>query len=84
MIELLTLGKRHGWERLKQAIEEALAFGSSDAAAVRHLLTAPDLSRPRPEPFEWRDLQQYKRPLPQIADYDSLLNVSVAAAEVAG
>ena len=40
MIELLALGKRHGWDRLKQAVEEALALGCTDAAAVRHLLTA--------------------------------------------
>ena len=37
MIELLTLGKRHGWERLQQAVEKALALGCTDAAAVRHL-----------------------------------------------
>ncbi|MBI4480379.1 MAG: IS21 family transposase [Acidobacteria bacterium] len=84
MIELLALGKRHGWERLKQATAEALAFGSSDAAAVRHLLTASDLSRSRPEAFELSGLERYERPLPQMHEYDRLLNATVAAAEVAG
>lgn len=49
MIELLTLGKRYGWERLRQAIEESLALGCTDAAAVRHLVTAGELVRPRNE-----------------------------------
>jgi transposase len=83
MIELLALGKRHGWERLKQAVEQALAFGSSDAAAVRHLLTASSLARSRPERFEYGGLEGYERPLPPIADYDSLLSAAPAATEVA-
>src|SRR3989442_1328513 len=49
MIDLLTLGKRYGWERLQQAVEKALALGCTDAAAVRHLLTATELGRPRTE-----------------------------------
>jgi hypothetical protein len=83
MIELLALGKRHGWERLRQAVDEALAFGSSDAAAVRHLLTASSLARSRPEPFQLGGLERYERPLPPIQDYDQLLHGAVAAAEVA-
>jgi hypothetical protein len=38
MIELLILGKRHGWEQLRQAVEKALALGPTDAAAMRHLI----------------------------------------------
>jgi hypothetical protein len=83
MIELLGLGKKHGWERLRQAVEEALAFGSSDAAAVRHLLAATELARSRPEPFPLGGLEQYERPLPPIQEYDRLLHGAVAAAEVA-
>jgi hypothetical protein len=32
MIELLTLGKRYGWDRLQQVIEQSLALGCTDAA----------------------------------------------------
>src|SRR6266852_5740300 len=35
MIELLGLGKRYGWDRLREAIKESLALGCTDAAAVR-------------------------------------------------
>ena len=46
MIELLSWGKQQGWDRLKNAIEEALALGCTDAAAVRHLLNFGELARP--------------------------------------
>jgi hypothetical protein len=83
MIELLTLGKRHGWDRLKQAVEESLALGCTDAAAVRHLVTANELVRSRPEPFKVSGLEGYDRPLPEIHEYDLLLNSgAVAGAEV--
>ena len=45
MIELLGPGKRHGWDQLRRAIETALALGCTDAAAVRHLITANELVR---------------------------------------
>jgi len=82
MIELLTLGKRHGWDRLQQVVEQSLALGCTDAAAVRHLLTATELSRPRIELLELNALERYERPLPQINEYDQLLSVA-SAAEVA-
>src|ERR1039458_2918946 len=62
MIELLTLGKRYGWDRLQQAVEKALGLGCTDAAAVRHLLTATELSRPRNELLELNGLERYQRP----------------------
>jgi microcompartment protein CcmL/EutN len=84
MIELLTLGKRHGWERLRQAVDKALALGCTDAAAVGHLLTATELSRPRPELLELNGLERYDRPLPQMNEYDQLLSIAAAStAEVA-
>jgi transposase len=82
MIELLTLGKRHGWDRLQQAIEESLALGCTDAAAVWHLLTAHELDRPRTEPFEWSGLERYDRPLPEMHEYDLLLGVTATGVEV--
>ena len=83
MIELLTLGKRYGWERLQQAVEKALALGCTDAAAVRHLLTATELGRPRPELLDLNGLERYQRPLPQMNEYDQLLSLAASTAEVA-
>jgi transposase len=79
MIELLTLGKDHGWDRLKRAIEESLALGCTDAAAVRHLVTANELIRSRTEPFELGGLEQYDRPLPKMQEYDLLLGIATSA-----
>jgi len=81
MIELLALGKRHGWDRLQQAIDESLALGCTDAAAVRHLVTANELVRSGTERLELSGLEHYDRPLPQMQEYDLLLGVS--GAEVA-
>jgi len=84
MIDLLTLGKRHGWDRLTKAVQESLALGCTDAAAVRHLVTTNELVRSRPEPFEVSGLERYDRPLPEMHEYDLLLNSgAVAGAEVA-
>jgi len=83
MIELLALGKHHGWDRLRKAVEEALALGCTDAAAVRHLVTASELARSHTERFEMSGLERYDRPLPQMHDYDLLLSAATASAEVA-
>jgi hypothetical protein len=83
MIELLVLGKRHGWERLQQTVEKALALGCTDAAAVRHLLTNSDLVRPRTEVLDVHGLERYERPLPQMNEYDQLLSIAASAVEVA-
>jgi len=80
MVELLTLGKRYGWDRLQREVEQALALGCTDAAAVRHLLTATELSRPRHELLVLNGLERYERPLPQMNEYDQLLG---SPAEVA-
>lgn len=82
MIELLGLGKRHGWDRLQRAVEESLALGCTDAAAVRHLVTADELTRAPSEPFPLGALECYDRPLPQMQEYDLLLGHG-ATAEVA-
>ena len=74
MIELLSWGKQHGWDRLKNAIEEALKLGCTDAAAVRHLLNVDEPARPRREHCELHPgLHQYERPLPVMREYDLLL-----------
>jgi hypothetical protein len=82
MIELLGCGKQQGWDRLKQAIEQALALGCTDAAAVRHLLSFTELARPALEGCEvGTGLERYERPMPVLSEYDLLL--ATAEAEVA-
>jgi hypothetical protein len=82
MIELLGCGKQHGWDRLKNAIEQALALGCTDAAAVRHLLTFSELACPPLEGCEvGNGLERYERPVPVMSEYDLLL--ATAEAEMA-
>src|SRR5271169_3451349 len=77
MIQVLGLAKEHGHERLRAAIESALALGCSDAAAIRHLVTAADLTHARTAIIEVGDLSRFERPLPVIAHYDGLLSPEV-------
>ena len=80
MIELLALGKRQGWDRLRKAVEESLSLGCTDAAAVRYLLTASELVRSHMERFEMNGLERYDRPVPQMHEYDALLGAGAEAA----
>ena len=75
MIELLQLGGRQGHARLRKAIESALQLGCTDAAAVRHLMTADDLLHQRPALLVeiGSTLSRYERPLPHVRAYDELL-----------
>jgi hypothetical protein len=73
MIEVLLLGQQYGAERLRQAIEEALRLGCSDAAAVRYLMTADELEKSKPEAVELDSLISYERPQPTMEAYDQLL-----------
>ena len=45
MIELLQLGKTHGYEKLREAVESALELGSCDVSTVQYLMTAGQLDR---------------------------------------
>jgi transposase len=79
MIELLQLGREHGFARLRVAIEAALELGCTDAAAVRHLLAAEALVHERPAPLvDLGVLSQYERPLPEVDAYDHLLVIAGA------
>jgi transposase len=77
MIELLDLGRTHGQGRLREAVEEALALGCTDAAAVRYLLTPRQALPTRPIPVEIGRLCAFERPLPDVGDYDRLLIAAV-------
>jgi transposase len=82
MIELLQLGRQHGYERLTQAIHQALRSGAHDAAAVRYFLTAPTLPVPPVLSLSSTELTPsvyVTRPLPSLDGYDYLLATSAGA-----
>jgi hypothetical protein len=78
MIQVLALVRTHGHARLRAAIEQAVALGCADAAAIRHLITANDLVRARSEIIELGVLSRFERPLPVMTDYDGLLSQEMA------
>lgn len=81
MIELLRLGRTYGQDKLRAAVERAIALGCGDSAAVRYLLTARELERVSPAPLTAGDssshsvqvMAAFERPLPLVNDYDQLL-----------
>ena len=73
MVELLLLGRQHGYSRLDQACQEALSLGCSAAAAVRYLMTRAQSDRAAPPRLEVAALRSYERPLPEVRTYDALL-----------
>jgi hypothetical protein len=73
MIEMLMLTRQYGHDRLRQAIEQALASGCTDPAAVRHLLHAKELNHAACEVIDVGLLARYERPVPMVNEYDQLL-----------
>jgi len=73
MIEVLQLGKHHGQDRLRVAIDSSLAVGCQDRAAIQHLLEAPGLARTTPTALTLDALLPFERPLPSVTLYDQLL-----------
>ena len=78
MIQVLSLIKSHGHERVRAAVAEALTLGCADGAAIRHLVEAADLAHARRELIELSELSRFERPLPVLTDYDGLLSQEVA------
>jgi hypothetical protein len=87
MIELLQVGKIHGQEKLRAAVEQALALGCVDSAAVRYLVTAnrPEGIDSTSPPLDGHSLRSeqamalFERPLPTVSEYDRLLTGPVKA-----
>ncbi len=77
MIELLQLGRSCGQERLRRAVEDALALGCGDSAAVGCLLRAETPPRPSPIHLPLGELAAFERPLPEIDNYDQLLALPI-------
>lgn len=75
MVEVIRLGREHGYDRLEAVVGKALTLGCSDAEAVRYLLLETRLERKAPEAVDMKALAAYDRPLPTMAAYDSLLSL---------
>lgn len=74
LIELLQLGTGEGWPRLRAAVEQALALGCHDVAAIRHLMLAGQCDRPTVAAIDIGHLARYERPMPVMSSYDQLLS----------
>ena len=77
MIQVLSLIKPHGHDRVRTAVEEAVSLGCADAAAIRHLVEAAELTHARDAIIELDTLSRFERPLPVMTDYDGLLDQEV-------
>jgi transposase len=74
MISLVRVGSVKGWAPLIAAVEEALRLGTTDAAAVLHILNMPDPEQRRRYALALaEDLIQFERPMPVMDEYDLLL-----------
>lgn len=76
MVEVIRLGREHGYEQLENTIERALALGCSEVESIRYLLLESRLERARPEDLQIPELMEYDRPLPSCGDYDRLLTAT--------
>jgi len=73
MVEVLLLGRDHGWEPLRMAVEKALEMGCRDVSVVRHLLlSAAQPPRVAVEGVDIGGLSRYDRPPPTLDHYDQL------------
>ena len=55
---------------MRAAVEAAITLGCADAAAVRHLVEAVDLTHARDVLIELGELSRFERPAPVMTDYD--------------
>jgi transposase len=77
MIEVLLLGRQHGYERMRRAVEQALGMGASDVAIIRYLLEADGMEARLPAAvLEVGWLSRYERPQPSLGHYDQLLTTA--------
>jgi len=73
MIDVLLLGREYGVAQVRQAVEEALEMGCSNAGAIRYLLNVNGLEKgPTAKPADIGALSRYDRPLPSLDAYDRL------------
>ena len=74
MVELIMLGRKHGYRELEEAVDQSLKLGCFDVGAVRLLIDAQSRgARRSAEPVEIGALSGYDRPQPKVDEYDQLL-----------
>ena len=78
MVEVLILGRTFDQERLHMAVAAAVSLGAYDVAAVRYLLTEGALRKASPAAIDVGALARYDRPVPDLAEYDTLLSAPCA------
>jgi hypothetical protein len=71
------MGREFGHAKLGASVSQALELGSTDIAAIRHLLMSDQLQHVAAGSVEIGALSAYERPLPTMAQYDQLLSGSV-------
>jgi hypothetical protein len=76
---VVTLGREFGHEALRAAVASAVSLGACDVGAVRYLLTARALQKSSPALVDVGALVRFDRPMPTLAEYDTLLSPGVAA-----
>jgi hypothetical protein len=72
MIQVLSLIKSHGHQQVQAAVEQALSLGCSDAAAIRHLVQAVDLSHAQSALVNLGALSRFETPLPPARESKDL------------
>lgn len=74
MIDLLKLGKKHGYDKLTMAVNKALNHGCWDSAAIKHILLCENKVVAQALPLkELGALTCFERPQPSLNEYDDLL-----------
>jgi transposase len=76
MVAVVRMGREFGYAKLEASVGQALELGSTDTAAIRHLLMSDQLQHVAGGPIEIGALSAYERPLPTMAQYDQLLSGS--------
>jgi transposase len=74
MVAVIGLGREFGHAQLEVSVCQALELGSTDIAAIRHLLMSDQLQHAAAGSVEIGVLSAYERPLPTMAQYDQLLS----------
>ena len=76
MVELVQLGREHGYDKLREAVNQALELGCTDADAIRHLVESSLLRHEQAQALgdvELGELTKYERALPDVSHYNALI-----------
>ena len=76
MVELVRVGREHGYGKLREGVSQALELGCTDAEAIRHLIESSILRREQAQALdgmELGELTKYERSLPGVSHYNELI-----------